>query len=1388
MGKPAARVGDLHTCPLATPVPHVGGPILPPGVINVLIGGLPAATILNMCVCVGPPDMIIKGSTGVFIGGRPAARMGDNTVHGGVIMSGCLTVLIGEVSGGGGAIGGTAEASSSGGWLDKLQLGLDIIGLIPGLGEIADGANALIYLARGDYANAALSAAAMIPIGGQAATMAKLGLKAAKKASKTAVKKAGKKALKEGGEKAANKAAKKAKKIKKGKKGTKCKDKKKRKECGDPVDSISGNVIYEGEDFIIPGAIPIVWERAWYSDSDYKGMLGHGTHCNYDVALYIEGEDDEITMRLADGRITTFPYLEEDEQAAFNRIEKLTLTRIDEATYEIYNHESVQIYTFKKLTDNLFSPVSVRNLAGNEIKFIYNTNNHLNEIIDCSGRTVNLNVDAAGRVLEVNLKHKGEERLLIAYQYDFAGNLDKIIDALGKSTDIYYENHLMTKKTDRNGQSFYWKYDGKITGAKCIETWGDGGILAYTFKYRNGNTLVTDSLGNESTYYFNEKNLCIQITNPMDGNIFHEYNEFEELIKDIDEEANITAYSYNNSGNLSAVVRPDRSRIGFSYDAKDRLISTNYPGGGSIIRAFNEKDRLEAVVGIDGDVTTFEYDEKGQISEVQDGNGNLTALEYDEDMNLAKMVLPNQNVAKWQYDEWGRCTKTSNNGGYEQHFSYDALDRINKIQHADANVTKLRYNAYDEVIAINDEQRNVRFEYTPLGSLKMREENGVKVNFEYNTEEDLLAITNEHNEKYNFIRNPKGEIIKESGFDGLTRFYNRDRAGKVIKVNRPGDKFTEYEYNPNGNITRAEYNDGTWETFTYNGDGLLIEAANQNSLIELERNSAGKVVKEIQNGHEVKSKYDDFGNRTKITSSLGANIDIERNKIGLVKQVSASLNKPNDKNDVADKQKAWTAEFKYNSLGMEVERMLPGGVVNSFKYDNAGRPINQKVNAGNRELRNRTYTWNANDRLSKMVNEISSGTVTYSHDDFGNLAGAKYENGQLDYKLPDEVGNLYRTEKRKDRKYGAGGQLLEANGNTFKYDEEGNLTQKITDEGNWEYQWYGNGMLQSVEKPDGKLINFEYDALGRRTAKIAKDKAFENKNIGSIIRFVWDGNVPLHEWVYDLKERPEWAVDEFGFLQTDQQEPTKGLVTWIFDEGTFKPAAKIVGKEHYSIITDYLGTPVEMYNSQGKKTWQVEYDIYGKVRRLSVGSLNDCPFRYQGQYEDAETGLYYNRFRYYSADEGVYVSQDPIGLHSGEPNFYAYVSDCNSWVDVFGLNGAKQYNITSHSNQPSPRSPFQSHHIVQDEWAKSQGFSNYSSGKAPSILLDATPGSNQHAIITKRQNARRDARVAAGKGKWSSSRSQELKYAKQDLKAAGVPEKDIKKAMKEARKYLKSCH
>ena len=136
-------------------------------------------------------------------------------------------------------------------------------------------------------------------------------------------------------------------------------------------------------------------------------------------------------------------------------------------------------------------------------------------------------------------------------------------------------------------------------------------------------------------------------------------------------------------------------------------------------------------------------------------------------------------------------------------------------------------------------------------------------------------------------------------------------------------------------------------------------------------------------------------------------------------------------------------------------------------------------------------------------------------------------------------------------------------------------------------------------------------------------------------------------------------------LVYDKEEPvTENLITWVFDENSFVPAAKLVGDKSYSILTDHLGTPYEAYDEEGKKVWARELDLYGNA---ITGDSSFIPFLYQGQYYDEEIGLAYNRFRYYSPESGTYISQDPIRLAGNNPNFYGYTFDCNTEVDVWGL-------------------------------------------------------------------------------------------------------------------------
>ncbi|WP_317125565.1 RHS repeat-associated core domain-containing protein [Flavobacterium columnare] len=133
----------------------------------------------------------------------------------------------------------------------------------------------------------------------------------------------------------------------------------------------------------------------------------------------------------------------------------------------------------------------------------------------------------------------------------------------------------------------------------------------------------------------------------------------------------------------------------------------------------------------------------------------------------------------------------------------------------------------------------------------------------------------------------------------------------------------------------------------------------------------------------------------------------------------------------------------------------------------------------------------------------------------------------------------------------------------------------------------------------------------------------------------------------------------------------------MYQENSFVPSAKIQGEAQFSIISDYIGRPVQCYSENGSLVWSTDYDIYGGLRDLK-GEKSFIPFRQLGQYEDLELeGLYYNRFRFYDAETGLYLSQDPIGLAGNNPTFYGYVADSNTRIDPFGLS-------------PSPLSGFKS--------------------------------------------------------------------------------------------------
>lgn len=1008
--------------------------------------------------------------------------------------------------------------------------------------------------------------------------------------------------------------------------------------AGHPVDISNGMVFTRHTDFELPGPIPLVWERKWYSRSQRRGPLGHGWHHRYDMGLVLE-DDGRMALRMSDGRLAVFAPTAPGSKSYLRR-EKLELEHQADGQYRVWDVAARLWYIFAAHAARPEQVlVAVENATGFAIHLTYTATGHLLALTDSAGRRLDFTTDALGRILAISGPDpdQAEARFtLMQYAYDEAGNLAQATDALGHAWHFRYAGHLLTQETNRVGVSFYFTYDSLDHTARCLRTWGDGGIYDTTLHYpAPDHTIVTDSLG-AVTQYTHADGVATRLLDALGGITQRVYNKYRELELERDPLDHAFLYDYDQRGNLLQLTYPDKSQESYKYDEHDLLVHMQDVNGGTWQWRYNEAGSLTQRQDPTNALISYAYNAQGQVSSITDAIGHQTHMRYDEAQNLAHMVAPDAGIRSRVYDKLGRLLKTVNALGEKKQFRYNQLGQLTSIQNYDGAIQQLTYNAEGRVVRTQTGQQIVSFVYNAAGLLAQRRQGEQHIELEYDSEGRLTKLINEADETYAFELDRLGQIEVEIGFDGLVRQYTRDGAGRITHVVRPDSFVTEYTLDPRGRVVEVLHNGARHAAFSYRADGTLLTASTDASTVQFERDALGRVLREIQGSHIVESAYDKRGYRLSLASSLGASLALERDHRGSV---------------IGMRTDAWQSVIERDLEGLELQQTMSNQVLTSWKRDALGRPTSQRISVGGRaqrQERQRQYEWQGTYTL-QAIRDSLVGDTSYSYSAHGYLEATSYADGESEIRQPDILGNFFRTLDRSDRRYGKGGQLREANGTRYYYDKEGNLTQKVLASGqSWKYIWNAAGQLTSVQRPDGYVVSFTYDALGRRLTKRYR---------GRVTHWLWDGDKPLHEW-NELVIGPEaGSVSE--------------TITWLFEQQNFAPTAKLTATAAYSIVTDHLGTPLELYDQQGIKTWQAQFDSYGAVR-AGKGKPTDCPFRFQGQYEDVETGLYYNRFRYYDPAMGSYISQDPIRLAGGK-RLYGYVKNTNAAFDALGL--AERINV-----------------------------------------------------------------------------------------------------------------
>jgi RHS repeat-associated protein len=1028
---------------------------------------------------------------------------------------------------------------------------------------------------------------------------------------------------------------------------------------GHPVDVASGTVYSTHRDIDITGKVSLTWER-YYTTAllDLPNTpLGPGWTTRYFCTLTDAGAEYRFVTPGGYVEIFADPGRTIERggcvrnlgtfQELVKRDSRYIVTRWDVETGEI------ERYVFKEgRKGESWLLESIEDVTGQGIDLARDQRSRLTEIRQrLEKRTLVLGYSAHNQITSVSFRHSdGQIRKLVQYEYDRDGRLSAATDALGHTDRYEYDSAgRMTREIVKDGGVFYFKYDHK---GRCFKTSGldryDEKSLRY-FDY--GLTEVTNSLGYITHYQWMPSGQVTTEIDPQGGTRKTEYDGQGRIVAESDSGGATTRYAYDASGNRAAVTDALGHTIGFAYNEHHLPTTMTDPVGRVWRREYNKANLLIASVDPAGNRWTIRYDADGNVSEIQNPLGAVKRQLYNRGL-LESVTDWKGNTTRYVLDIFGRVIEFTGPVGEVFRISYDALGRPVKVTLPDGSTQRSTYDSVGNITSFTDgDNRTTHFRYGPCKRLLERENpSGAVVRYAWGSEPGWLEqVINEKGETYKLVRNKVGRVIRSQGFDGAARHFEVDANGYVSAYTNANGERISIQRDAMRRVIGLTLPDGEHVTYSFNPTGSMIAAVNSDLALTFERDPLGQIRRELQGAHWVESHYNTLGNLTRVTTSLGHTVDYEIDPNGFVNKLTTLNNQ--------------VIEFARNGYGQETNRRMPGGIAMEQRYDGLGRLLEQSVRSGptgfsnavgvprQNEIIRRNYAYGRDGSLTSIV-DSNRGRIDYLLDPADRLLSAVRDRGLSESFSYDPAGNITRM-RIQDKEstdvalaYGPGNRLLQKGSTRYEYDSEGRRVKKIenADSDNpkiWLYEWNALDQLKTVTRPGGEVWRYKYDALGRRVGKIGPNYSRQ---------FLW------HEGV---------VIQEVAGAQS--------LAAWMFDTYSYAPIATVQNASLFSVINDHLGTPREIVDSRGSVAWSMEFKSWGQTLKQTPGPLAMTPIasveqnlRFQGQYFDAETGLHYNRNRYYDPEIGAYASDDPIGLMGGL-NQYSYTHNPVNWIDPLGL-------------------------------------------------------------------------------------------------------------------------
>jgi len=894
-----------------------------------------------------------------------------------------------------------------------------------------------------------------------------------------------------------------------------------------------------------------------------------------------------------------------------------------------------------------------------------NTTSLARSIEATMGRAIDLRYDAQGRLALATQRREGRSytfqytndrlssvalltaeggtRPLLRFAYNNAGFLEGAYDPLDSVESFVYGAHgRMLRETNRSGGVFSFAYDAE---GRCVHTEGVGGYDRRVFRYMPaiGWTEATDSIGAIWGFSWAGTGQVLRRVTPSGATYSTEYDDFHRIVAEVDARGLPTTYEYDDAGNRSAVVDAIGRTTRFVYNTARQLVQRTDAAGGEWKLEYDDRHYLRAAADPLGNRWVYELNDFGEVERIGNPEGGEIRYRYGSRGEHVETVDWEGNHVRFRQNELGCLQALTDPLGGTTYYQYDALLRPTKVMWPNQTSRTFKYDAWGNITAITEpDGSQTSYRYGTCGRLaEAVDALGRTVRFRWGTEQgQLKEIINEKGEIYRFEYDEDGRPITEIDFGGRRRTTSYDVNGFYVRQTNGANEETIFEVDGVGQLIKKRLPDGASVVFAYDALGHISTAENDACRVVFERDPLGRVTKETRGQFVIESRYDSLGNRIERSSSVGHTVAFRYDRNGRLSSIRRG--------------DQGTIEFQRDRMGQEVVRRLPNGLVMRQEYDSMGCLRLQVVGgASDSYLIHRSYRFDAANRVVE-VDDRRHGRETYQYNTVGELVGAVTPGVGAESFRFDQTGNVVHVTRSGegldraamediDLKYAGGDTLIERNGSIYERDGDGRLMERreATSRGSEvlrDFGWDGEGWLATVKRNRGAEVKYQYDPFGRR---IRKDDG------GTVTEFVWDGDVICHE----VRE-------------------SVAAVSWTFDPDDFTPLFKQVGAASYDVVPDHQGTPRELISDDSAIAWSVQRWAWGQPATVTA-NLTDCPIVYPGQWHDEETGLFYNRFRYYDPSVGQYLTPDPQGLLGGL-NLYQYGPAPTAWTDPFGLDSKVQ--------------------------------------------------------------------------------------------------------------------